>query len=63
MTMDNIHRKKCMHQLEEAKLQKEIDDELMLNRSFKGKHFFRSNLNHPSKSLILNSITIDNRTS
>jgi hypothetical protein len=37
MTMDNVHRKKCMHQLEEAKLQKEIDDELMLNRSFKGK--------------------------
>jgi len=43
MTMDHIHRKKCIHQLEEAKLQKEIDDELMLSRSFKGKYF--SNLN------------------
>ncbi len=41
-TMGNVHRKKCMHQIEEAKLQKEIEDELLLNRSFKGKIFFNS---------------------
>ncbi|CAF3168277.1 unnamed protein product [Rotaria sp. Silwood2] len=35
VTMDNVHRKKCMHEIEAAKLQKEVDDELMLNRSFK----------------------------
>jgi hypothetical protein len=28
-----------MHDIETAKLQKEVDDELMLNRSFKGKYF------------------------
>ncbi|CAF1349340.1 unnamed protein product [Rotaria sp. Silwood1] len=35
VTMDNVHRRKCMHEIEAAKLQKEVDDELMLNRSFK----------------------------
>jgi protein FAM161A len=45
MTMGNVHRKKCIHQLEEAKLQKEIDDELLLNRSFKGKYSPSSYLN------------------
>lgn len=34
--MGHVHRKNCVHQLEEAKLQKEIDEELMLSRSFKG---------------------------
>jgi hypothetical protein len=38
MTMGNVHRRKCMHQLSEAKLQKEIEDELLLSRSFKGKY-------------------------
>ena len=37
VTMHNTHRKKCMHDIEAAKLQKEVDDELLLNRSFKGK--------------------------
>jgi hypothetical protein len=36
--MDNVHRRKCMHDIEAAKLQKEIDEELTLSRSFKGKH-------------------------
>lgn len=35
--MDKIHRTKCVHQLQEEKIQKEIEDEMMLNRSFKGK--------------------------
>jgi hypothetical protein len=39
VTMNNIHRKKCTHQIQEEKIQKEIDDELMLNRSFKGKYY------------------------
>ena len=38
-TMGHVHRKNCIHQTEEAKLQKEIEDELMLSRSFKGKSF------------------------
>ena len=38
--MGHVHRKKCIHQLEEEKLQKEIDDELMLSRSFKGTNYF-----------------------
>ena len=37
-TMGNVHRKKCMHQIEEEKLQREIEDELLLNRSFKGNY-------------------------
>ena len=40
VTMDNIHRRKCMHDIETAKLKKEVDDELLLNRSFKGKYFY-----------------------
>ncbi|UJR29015.1 hypothetical protein I4U23_010233 [Adineta vaga] len=35
MSVDNIHRRKCMHEIEAAKLQKEVEDELVLNRSFK----------------------------
>ncbi|CAF0730762.1 unnamed protein product [Adineta steineri] len=35
MSVDNIHRRKCMHEIEAAKIQKEVDDELLLNRSFK----------------------------
>lgn len=33
--MHKIHHKSCVHQLQEEKMQKEIDDEMMLNRSFK----------------------------
>ena len=36
MSVDNIHRRKCMHEIEAAKIQKEVDDELLLSRSFKG---------------------------
>jgi hypothetical protein len=36
MSVDNIHRRKCMHEMEAAKIQKEVDDELLLTRSFKG---------------------------
>lgn len=32
----NTHRKKCMHDAEAAKLKKEVEDELVLNKSFKG---------------------------
>ncbi|CAF3257260.1 unnamed protein product [Rotaria socialis] len=35
MTMDSVHRKRCMHDIEAAKLQKEVDEELNLRRSFK----------------------------
>ncbi|CAF2942374.1 unnamed protein product [Rotaria sp. Silwood2] len=35
MNMDNIHRRKCMNEIEAAKLQKEVDEELNLRRSFK----------------------------
>ncbi|CAF1026654.1 unnamed protein product [Rotaria sordida] len=36
VAMDNVHRRKCMHEIQAAKLQKEVDDELILNRqSFK----------------------------
>ncbi|CAF3173381.1 unnamed protein product [Rotaria socialis] len=35
VTMDNVHRRKCKHEIEAAKIQKEVEDELMLNRSFK----------------------------
>ncbi|CAF1143498.1 unnamed protein product [Rotaria sordida] len=37
MNMDNIHRRKCMQEVEAAKLQKEVDEELNLRRSFKAK--------------------------
>jgi hypothetical protein len=47
MTMDNVHRRKCMHDMEAAKLQKEVDDELNLGRSFKGNHS-SSCMNDPS---------------
>ena len=30
MNMDNSHRKKCMHDIEAAKLQKEVDENLCL---------------------------------
>jgi hypothetical protein len=36
MSVDNVHRRKCMHEIEAAKIQKEVDDELLLSRSFKG---------------------------
>lgn len=42
ITMDNVHRRKCMHEIEAAKIQKEVDDELMISRSFKGKCCFFS---------------------
>lgn len=35
-TMDNIHRRKCVHQAEAEKLQKEVEEELTVHRSFKG---------------------------
>ncbi|CAF3487652.1 unnamed protein product [Rotaria sp. Silwood1] len=35
MNMDNIHRTKCMHEIEAAKLRKEVDEELNLRRSVK----------------------------
>lgn len=35
--MGHLHRKKCAHSIEAAKLQKEVDEELVLNRPFKGK--------------------------
>lgn len=37
MNMDNIHRKRCMQDIEAAKLQKEVEEELNLRQSFKGK--------------------------
>ncbi|CAF0894447.1 unnamed protein product [Didymodactylos carnosus] len=35
MTIDNVHRRKCMHEIEADKIQKEVDDEIILSRSFK----------------------------
>ncbi|UJR20636.1 hypothetical protein I4U23_023761 [Adineta vaga] len=37
INMDNIHRKKCMYEIEAAKLQKEVEDEMHLSYSFKAK--------------------------
>ena len=37
MNMDSVHRRKCMYEIEAAKLQKEVDDEVHLSYSFKGK--------------------------
>ena len=36
MNIDSVHRRKCMHEIEAAKLQKEVDEELSLGRPFKG---------------------------
>jgi hypothetical protein len=36
MNMDSVHRRKCMYEMEAAKLQKELDEELHLGYSFKG---------------------------
>ncbi|CAF0859584.1 unnamed protein product [Didymodactylos carnosus] len=35
MAIDNIHRRKCMHEIEVDKIQKEVDDEINLGRSFR----------------------------
>lgn len=35
--MRNVHRRKCMHELQESKIKKEIDEELAMKRQFKGK--------------------------
>ncbi|CAF0795008.1 unnamed protein product [Adineta ricciae] len=35
MNMDSVHRRKCMYEIEAAKLQKEVDDEVHLSYSFK----------------------------
>ena len=35
--MGHVHRRKCAHSIEAAKLQKEVDEELVLNRPFKGR--------------------------
>jgi protein FAM161A len=35
MNMDSVHRRKCMHEIEAAKLQKEVDEELSMGRPFK----------------------------
>ena len=49
-TMDNVHRRKCMHEIEEAKLQKEVEDELRLSRPFKGKYLVCLNRDNLTKS-------------
>ena len=42
MNMDNIHRRKCMPEIEAAKLKKEVEEELSLRHPFKG-NLFRLN--------------------
>jgi hypothetical protein len=37
MDMDNVHRRKCLYDIEAAKLQKEVEEEMHLGYSFKGK--------------------------
>ncbi len=43
MNMDSVHRRKCMQEIEAGKLQKEVDEELNLRRSFKGNLPFPTN--------------------
>jgi hypothetical protein len=49
-TQKNIHRRKCMHEIEATKLQKEADEELTLTRTFKGKSLVRTR--HSTESVL-----------
>ena len=42
MNMDNVHRRKCMPEIELSKLKKEVEEELSLRHLFKG-NLFRLN--------------------
>lgn len=41
MNIDNVHRHKCMQDIEAAKLRQAVEEEINLRHSFRGKFYFK----------------------
>ena len=44
MNIDNVHRHKCMQDIEAAKLRQAVEEEINLRHSFRGKFYFQMSL-------------------